>query len=154
MWLCNANKNKSCTTSCSHCRLNNQKERRSGWLEQAVASGRCNISSRDFSPKLHYPKCLACPESVESRLRLRIQTWQRHHGLLEPLRETDERGENVHIGVTGESNEYFLCVSRDPHRCCVTLPLAERGVCARGGEREGTNRSRSSQRLLACLCRR
>lgn len=43
-------------------------------------------------------------ESVEKRLRLRIQTWQRHHGLSEPLRESDERGENVHAAAAGESN--------------------------------------------------
>lgn len=49
-------------------------------------------------------------ESVEKRLRLRIQTWQRHHGLLEPLLETDERGDNVHVGVAGESNEPLPCV--------------------------------------------
>ncbi|KAI3356075.1 hypothetical protein L3Q82_017338 [Scortum barcoo] len=39
-------------------------------------------------------------ESVEKRLRLRIQTWQRHHGLLQPL-ETDERGDNVHAAAAG-----------------------------------------------------
>lgn len=42
---------------------------------------------------------------MEKRLRLRSQTWQRHHGFSESLRESDERGKNVHIGVVGESCE-------------------------------------------------
>lgn len=48
---------------------------------------------------------------METRLRLRIQTWQRHHGPSEPLRESNERGENVHVDAAGESNGPSLRVT-------------------------------------------
>lgn len=66
-------------------------------------------SLRSIWNYISYEAVRCAGESMEYPLRLRIQTWQRHHGFLEPLRESDERGKNVHIGVVGKSNENSLC---------------------------------------------
>lgn len=63
---------------------------------------------------------------MENHLRLRIQTWQRHHGTSEPLRESNERGENVRVDVAGESNESSLRVTCTLLRLPVMLREAVR----------------------------
>lgn len=51
------------------------------------------------SPTVHR----AVPESPwKTRLRMRIQTWQRHHGFWEPPRESDAGVENVATRAAGE----------------------------------------------------
>lgn len=65
-----------------------------------------------LSSKTTFPKkpCGLLENPRKARLRVRIQTWQRHHGFLEPLREWDERAENVHILLVGKLFVLILCV--------------------------------------------
>lgn len=64
------------------------------------------------------------------RLRLRIQTWQRHHGFSGPLRESEERGENVRAGSAGESHGTLRECRETPRRLRPFLGqlLAEKEV--------------------------
>ena len=84
----------------THRHLNNTTRARA-WLE--AGGGRCNTYPSNVRPNyISHGALRRAQESVEYRLRLRIQTWQRHHGLLEARRESDERGENVDVGAAGE----------------------------------------------------
>lgn len=70
-------------------------------------------------------------QSVEIRMRLRIQTWQRHHGLLDPLQEKDERGDNVRAGAAGECAWPSVLCRVERHELCVGGMA--RGVSFGGG---------------------
>lgn len=81
-------------------------------------------------------------ESVENRLRLRIQTWQRHHGLLEPLQESDSRGENVRVGVAGELKEPF-CVSCKSAAAFCDISVSNGGCLCPFRDSGGKKKSKS-----------
>lgn len=100
--------------------------------------------------------CAVPKNPWKASVRLRIQTWQRHHGLSEPLRESDEGGENVHAGVAGESEQNLLCVScvfSSPSSPLLPLSFPLRTVFACEEEKQSIQ-SAPLRVLLASPCRR
>lgn len=77
--------------------------------------GRCEFLPTTFRKNSTSQGALRRSEGFRG-VRMRTQTWQRHHGLLESPPEKDERGDNVDAGAAGESS--------GPRSCCQeTLTL-------------------------------